>query len=511
MMERYRWGVCLAAAVAGCVVDTTGMSMPASTTTATSESTGIDPGTTEASLPTTSDDADTSSSSSPASTATTGDSTDATTSLDLCGNETIDGDEACDDGDQDDFDGCRSDCSPSQAISVFSGVMASGTCALLYDGSGGGFRCWGSNSYGMLGYGMSDNIGDDEPARDGGINKVGAGAVELSMGTTHACARYDGGTVRCWGSGQYGALGSGNTMVMGLNEPPSSLDVVPLGDESVAQVFAGYYRTCVRFASGKVFCWGYGEGGVLGRGNVENLGDDEALTPGMYIDLGVDDVVEMSMGFQHACVLTSQGVVRCWGGNFTGQLGLGHTDNIGDDELPSTAPDVSVGGAASHACAGGDHSCALLESGGLRCWGGNNYGQLGYGHTDEIGDNESPASAGDVDVGEAVRSVACGGLRTCVVTESGSVKCWGHNETGALGYGHTMHLGDDETPANIPPVPLGEEAVEVTAADDHTCALLITGEIMCWGSGASGRLGYGNTISVGDDELPSDVGHVPYY
>ncbi len=433
---------------------------------------------------------------------------DLTTGVDLCGNGAIDGNEVCDDSNQDDFDGCRSDCSSSQALDIYSGVMGSGTCARVY---GGGFRCWGKDDYGMLGYGGGGNIGDDELARDGGINKIGANAVEISLGITHACARYEDGTVRCWGSGQYGALGAGNMMIMGSNSAPSLLDVVALGGESVAQVFAGYYRTCVRFEVGKVSCWGYGEAGALGLGNVDNLGDDEKLTPGSFIDLGMADAIQLSMGFQHACVLSSEGAVRCWGGNFTGQLGLGHTNDIGDDELPSSAPEVSIGGPASAICAGGNFSCALRDNGGLRCWGGNKFGQLGYGHTNQIGDNESPASVGDVDVGEAVQSVACGGLHTCVVTVGGSVKCWGNNETGALGYGHTMHIGDDETPANVAPVNLGAQAVAVIAADDHTCALLVNGEIMCWGSGASGRLGYGNTIGIGDDELPSDVGVVPYY
>ncbi len=76
----------------------------------------------------------------------------------------------------------------------------------------------------------------------------------------------------------------------------------------------------------------------------------------------------------------------------TGELGYGHTNNIGDDESPASAGDVNVGGSVTQIAAGGRHSCAVLMGGAVRCWGSNEHGELGYGHTKNIGDNESPAS-----------------------------------------------------------------------------------------------------------------------
>jgi len=85
--------------------------------------------------------------------------------------------------------------------------------------------------------------------------------------------------------------------------------------------------------------------------------------------------------------------VRYWGNNDWGQLGYGHTDDIDD---AASAGDVDVGGTAVQIWAGDGHTCALLDDGALRCWGRNAAGQLGYGHTDDVGDDETPASAGDV-------------------------------------------------------------------------------------------------------------------
>jgi alpha-tubulin suppressor-like RCC1 family protein len=92
------------------------------------------------------------------------------------------------------------------------------------------------------------------------------------------------------------------------------------------------------------------------------------------------------------------GAVRCWGQAGEGQLGYGNTRTIGDDLTPAVAGDVDVGGIAIQLTTGGEHTCALLESGSVRCWGNGEYGQLGYGNVESIGDDETPSSAGDVPV-----------------------------------------------------------------------------------------------------------------
>ena len=79
------------------------------------------------------------------------------------------------------------------------------------------------------------------------------------------------------------------------------------------------------------------------------------------------------------------------------------------------------------------HTCALLDNGRVRCWGNGYWGQLGYGNTNDIGDDEAPASAGDVDVGGVAVQLAVGYSHTCVLLETNRVRCWGENEAGQLG------------------------------------------------------------------------------
>src|SRR5690606_29410710 len=127
---------------------------------------------------------------------------------------------------------------------------------------------------------------------------------------------------------------------------------------------------------------------------------------------------------------------------------------IGDNETPASVGDVDVGGPVVDIAAGTNHTCALLDGGALRCWGRNDVGQLGYGHTRNIGDDEAPASAGDVDVGGAVVKLALGGDHGCALLDTGAVRCWGRGYEGQLGHGVPHDRGDDETAAFAGDVPL---------------------------------------------------------
>ena len=172
--------------------------------------------------------------------------------------------------------------------------------------------------------------------------------------------------------------------------------------------------------------------------------------------------------------------------------------------------------AAGRLAAGGDHTCAILANGSVRCWGLGVDGQLGYGNKDNIGDDETPASAGAVPLGarHTATAIAAGELHTCAILDDGSVRCWGYGGDGRLGYGNTRNLGDTPatTPDKLGPVNLGpgRTATAITAGNGHTCAILDDGSVLCWGFGANGRLGYGNTSNVGDTPAatPGKVGPV---
>ena len=111
----------------------------------------------------------------------------------------------------------------------------------------------------------------------------------------------------------------------------------------------------------------------------------------------------------------------------------------------------------------------------------------------------------------AVTSLATGGNSSCAVYENGDVACWGENIWGELGLGHTNHIGDNELPSTAGTVNLGGPATSAATGTSSTCAVMASRQIRCWGSASGGALGYGNTENVGDDEDPASVGDVPLY
>lgn len=208
------------------------------------------------------------------------------------------------------------------------------------------------------------------------------------------------------------------------------------------------------------------------------------------------------------CAVLTSGALRCWGSGANGVLGRGNTDNIGDNEVPSSVAPIDVGGPVQQAALGAEHACALLTAGTVRCWGSNEHGKLGYGHTALIGDNEAPASAGDVSVGGVVRQIAAGGSATCALLATGAVRCWGFGSV--LGYMVLADIGDNELPdSEAREVNAGGAVEQLTMGNDHTCVLLTRGAVRCWGDGRGGALGYGNKEHIGDDEPPASASDVP--
>ena len=338
-----------------------------------------------------------------------------------------------------------------------------------------------------------------------------AKVADIAAGFAHTCVRLETNAVRCWGAGTYGQLGYANGNSIGDLATPASVGAgdVNVGG-AVAELALGDDHTCARTASGGVRCWGRGEHGRLGYGNVNDIGLLAAPAAAGDVNVG-GPALGLAAAWSHTCARMAGGAVRCWGFGRHGKLGYGNTRDIGDDETPASAGDVNVGGPVAQIAAGYAHTCALLRSGAVRCWGAGGSGQLGYGNAVTIGDDEAPASAGDVNVGGPVTQIVAGYVHTCALLSAGTVRCWGQGNTGQLGYGSVFPVGDDKTPAGVGDVSVGGRVVKLAAGYAHTCALLSTGAVRCWGFGASGQLGYGNTRSIGDDELPSSAGDVPLF
>ncbi len=330
-------------------------------------------------------------------------------------------------------------------------------CALLDNGT---VKCWGEGFYGQLGQGSTSTLGDGPNEMGDNLAAVALGAgrtaTAISAGTTHTCALLDNGTVKCWGEGLYGQLGQGSTSNRGdePNEMGDNLAAVALGaGRTATAISAGGYHACALLDNGTVKCWGHGAYGQLGHGSTSTLGDgpNEMGDNLAAVALGAGrTATAISAGARHTCALLDNGTVKCWGEGCYGQLGQGNTNRLGDgpnemgDNLAAVA--LGAGRTATAISAGGNHTCALLDNGTVKCWGGGAAGQLGQGSISNLGDE--PNEMGDflaavaLGVGRTALATTAGGYHTCALLDNASVKCWGGNVQGQLGQGSTTNLGD---------------------------------------------------------------------
>ncbi len=286
------------------------------------------------------------------------------------------------------------------------------------------------------------------------------------------------------------------------------------GSPAAGQLDVGLYHSCALLAGGQVRCWGFNSSGQLGYGSTSTVGATQTPASVGPVDLGAGrSATEVSAGDVHTCALLDNRTVLCWGFGGDGRLGYGNTSNIGDKQTPGSVGPVSLGGAAKAITAGGAHTCAILNDGSVRCWGfGGAYqmnsggdGRLGYGNTSNVGDTPAttPDKEGPVYLGTGRTAVAisAGNSHTCAILDNGDVLCWGFGADGRLGYGDTNAVGStpQTLPGNHGVVPLGgHKATAISAGNSHTCAILDDGSVRCWGFGGNGELGYGNQANAGN-------------
>ncbi len=224
------------------------------------------------------------------------------------------------------------------------------TCALLDNLT---VKCWGRNDRGQLGIGDTSNRGDAPGEMGDNLPAVSLGTGltvdSLVMGELHGCALFTNGTVKCWGFGSFGALGigDGGDRGGGPGEMGNSLPLASLGTGRTALGLAAGHHTCALLDNFTVKCWGFGDFGQLGQGNTSWLGDGPGELgdnlPPVALGTGVTPSLIATMLYD-SCVLTTNDPVKCWGGNLNGQLGQG--DNIyrgdGPGEMGDNLPYIDV-------------------------------------------------------------------------------------------------------------------------------------------------------------------------
>ncbi len=181
------------------------------------------------------------------------------------------------------------------------------------------------------------------------------------------------------------------------------------------------------------------------------------------------------------CLVTTTGNIKCWGGNDFGQLGDGTVSTF--KNTPVTVANIST---AKQSAIGYNHACAILQNGSVSCWGDNNNGQLGDG-TQTTRLQATPVTG----LAAKATQLALSYQSTCALLETGNVQCWGSNSQGELG------LADNKIVRKITPttITIGSnlKAKRLVAGKNHLCAISQNDSVYCWGNNDFGQLGQDNT------------------
>lgn len=351
-------------------------------------------------------------------------------------------------------------------------------CALLGNGT---VKCWGQNWYGQLGDGSQ--VERWTPVDVGHLNSV----VAISGSGHSMCALEDSGEVKCWGRNGSGQIGDGTT-----TDRTVPVRVGSLGGPAIS-ISAGRNHACALLQSGVLRCWGLNTAAQLGTGSPTPSYSPNAVT----VTVVSGNVIQLTVGTEHTCVMVDTGAARCWGSNYAGALGIG---NLNPTMFASPQTPIGLSSGVARLVAGNATNCAVLIIGNVLCWGRNYDGQVGDGTTADTGfpTQVTGLASGGVDVSP-------GSGHSCSILTDG-LMCWGANTSGQLG------IDSVSSRSTLPRLAWGllSGVTKVAVGGNHTCAV-VDGGVMCWGGSEYGEIGDGANarrikpaVVLGLEPLPFD-------
>jgi len=375
------------------------------------------------------------------------------------------------------------------------GLAVRSTCAIVENGS---VACWGRGFLNTLGNGDTADSGEPILTAPMPDNRS---VVAIDAGNYNVCALLDNGSVACWGSvNMDGEMGNGDQVAHSVPE----LTNITGSELSATSISVAFTSACAILDNGSVSCWGDNQWGQVG----DNSTIDKLSPTYTFPFADGKKAVAITSGRAHHCALLDDGTVSCWGANLNGQLGDNSTTL---SSVPT--PTQPLGGPAIAISSNVDHTCAILDTGSLVCWGKNDEGQVGTGSNSPdkilvptlVNQSNWPSSRSAVAVGT-------GDDHTCAILDNNSVYCWGRNNAGQLGRetegsDHVSGSDFESLPTKIFGDNLTKLAIE--SHGDHSCVLIENGSIYCWGRQSHGQIGDGTTSGSGLVNSPSLVA-TPY-
>lgn len=335
------------------------------------------------------------------------------------------------------------------------------TCALLSDGT---VRCWGSNDYGQLGRGPIDAEVDNAPAPVANLSKV----TQISSGANGYCARTEDGVVACWGDNQAGQLGPDDTGATS-SDVPRTIAGLP----KARAAFMGDGIACAALEAGDVMCWGRSSAGRIP--SLHDAGED--VVPPTRIDLGGRKIVSIAPGRTAIVALTEDGTLLSWG-----RRSRPETEKVNmlgrEVALDYAAPGPLLYPERATLLGGWGEAATAAGGGGAFRWG-------------VLVDLRGPVLPEPVPFATSAKTqwISIGpSAQFCAVLSDESVRCLGLNNYGQLGTGDFDAV--QVVPAKVAELP-GVPA-RVATSGYHACAVLVTGAAYCWGLNSRGQLGTGD-------------------
>lgn len=326
-------------------------------------------------------------------------------------------------------------------LSVTAGVYHS--CAIRTDGT---LWCWGSNGMGQLGTSTKKHAPSPTPVQVL-VEGTDQTWLAVSAGYFYTCGIRTDHTLWCWGA-DYGQLG---TSAPTDDSSPSPAQVLAEGtDQTWLSVTAASSHTCGIRTDHTLWCWGSNQYGKLGT--ITTSGPHKTNpTPVQVLASGPDQTwLTVDAGSAHTCGIRTDHTLWCWGTNRYGQLGPGNNlGYTGPNPVPAPVLAKRADRTWLTVSAGNSHTCAIRTNHTLWCWGNNVHGQLGNDTKMKIGRvpaNPTPTKVRAKGDDQAWLTVYANALHSCAIRANGTLWCWGGNFFGTLGSGDSP----GSTPIKIP-------------------------------------------------------------